>query len=238
MPIVRGERKLTFEMEGDTIRPARVSTLVDTVSMTSPSQNQPGYISLVDAQALLQHKIPLLVDLAKQSLSLFLANPVVVRQASGLGRAVFLWDNFYAFSETAFVNVPGVEYAVAEGQRHLTVDGQIILRFKKVDANYESCNYRTKRSDGWNSQLALYGTPNVNLPRLDIGYTLDATGTKYDRLCVLLRGARVKGVGRRGTTAHWLWLLGGRPETKFHLISNGGVNLFGERVYSYGNYPI
>jgi hypothetical protein len=58
--------------------------------MTSPSPNQPGYISLVDAQALLQPQVPLLVDVAKESLSLFLANPVVVRQASGLGQAVFL----------------------------------------------------------------------------------------------------------------------------------------------------
>ena len=208
------------------------------MSMTSPSPNQPGYISLVDAQALLQPQVPLLVDVAKESLNLFLANPVVVRQASGLGRAVFLWDNFYSFSEAAFMNVPGVDYAVAEGQHHLKVDGQIILRFKKVDADYESCNCPTKRSDGWNSQLALYGTPDVNLPRLDMGYTLDATGTKYDRLCVLLRGARAKGGRRRGTTVQWLWLLGGRLETKFHLISNGGVNLFGDRVYAYGNYPI
>ena len=86
--------------------------------------------------------------------------------------------------------------------------------------------------------MALYGTPDVNLPRLDMGYTLDATGTKYDRLYVLLRGARAKGGRRRGTTVQWLWLLGGRLETKFHLISNGGVNLFGDRVYAYGNYPI
>ncbi len=225
-------------MEGDNISVARISTLGVTVTMTSPSQNQAGYIPLVDAQALLQPQIPLLLDVAKQSLSLFLANPVVVRQASGLGRAVFLWDNFYAISETAFVNVPGVEYAVAEGQRHLIVDGQVILRFKKVDAFYESCNGRTKRSDYWNCQLELHGTPNVNLPRLDIGYTLDATGTQYDRLCVLLRGVRAKGVRRRGTTVRWLWLLGGKPETKFHLISNGGVNLFGEQVYAYGNYTI
>ena len=206
--------------------------------MTFPSQHHPAYISLADAEALLQPKVPQLVDVAKQSLSLFLANPVAVRQASGLGRAVFLWDNFYAFSETAFLNDPGVEYAVAEGQRHLTVDGQIILRFKKVDANYESCNSPTMRSDGWNAQMNLGGIPNVNLPRLEIGYVLDATGTKYERLSVLLRGARVKGVGRQGTTVQWLWLLGGQPETKFHLVSNGGVNLFGERVYVYGNYPI
>ena len=212
--------------------------MVDAVNITFPSQNQPGYISLVDAQALLQPKIPLLMDVAKQSLSLFLANPVVVRQASGLGRAVFIWDNFFAFSETAFVNVPGVEYTVAEGQRHLTVDNQLILKFKKVDADYESRNHRTERSDAWNSQFELDGTPNVNLPRVEMGYVLDATGTKYNRLCVLLRGTRVKGGGRRGTTVQWLWLLGGRPETRFHLVSNGGVNFFGERVYSYGNYPI
>ncbi len=208
------------------------------MSITFPSQNQHGYISLVDAQALLQPQIPSLVDVAKQSLSLFLANPVVVRQASALGRAVFLWDNFYSFSEIAFVNVPGVEYAVTEGQRHLTVDNQIILKFKKVDANYESRNHRTERSDGWDSQFELDGTPDVNLPRLEMGYTLDATGTKYDRLCILLRGTRVKGVRRRGTTVRWLWLLGGRPETKFHLVSNGGVNFFGEQVYSSDNYPI
>ena len=173
-----------------------------------------------------------------QSLSLFLANPVVVRQASGLGRAVFIWDNFYAFSETAFVNVPGVEYTVSEGQRHLTVDNQIILKFKKVDANYESRNHRTERSDAWNAQFELDGTPDVNLPRLEMGYVLDDTKTKYDRLCVLLRGTRVKGVGRRGTTVQWLWLLGGQPETRFHLVSNGGVNFFGEQVYAYDNYPI
>ena len=206
--------------------------------MTFPSQYHPGYISLADAETLLQPKIPQLVDVAKQSLNLFLANPAIVRQASALGRAVFLWDNFYAFSETAFVNVPGINYAVTEGQRHLIIDGQIILRFKQVDANYESRNSPTKRSNWWNAQMNLGGTPDVNLPRLEIGYVLDATKTQYDRLCLLLRGTPVKGVGRRGTTVQWLWLWGGRPETKFHLISNGGINLFGERVYAYNNYPI
>ena len=125
-----------------------------------------------------------------------------------------------------------------EGQRYLTVDNQIILKFKKVDANYESCNHHTERSDGWNSQFELDGTPNVNLPRLEMGYTLDATGTQYDRLCVLLRGTRVNGSRGRGTIVSWLWLLGGRPETKFHLVSNGGVNFLGDQVYSYSNYPI
>ena len=197
-----------------------------------------SYISLPDAQAILQPQIASLVDVAKDSLKLFLANPVVVRQATGLGRAVFLWDNFYAFVEARFARVPAVQYAVVDGQRHLTVDDQIIIRFKKVDGNYESINSHTRRSDEWNAQLVLDGTPNVNLPRLEMGYTLDATGTKYDRLCILLRGTRVKGTGRLGTTVQWLWLLGGRPETKFHLISNGGVNLFGDRVYGHDNYPI
>ena len=207
--------------------------------MTSPSPSQPGYISLPDAEALLTSHVPSLIDVAKESLKLFLADAVVVRQSTGLGRAVFLWDHFYAFAETTFVNTPGVEYEVSKGQRHLTVDGQLILRFKKVDPDtYESCNSRTRRSEGWNSQFELDGTPDVNLPRVEMGYVLDATQTKYDRLCILLRGARVQGVSGRGTTVQWLWVLGGRPETKFCLASNGGVNLLGEQVYDFGGYSI
>lgn len=208
------------------------------MSIIPPSPNQPGYISLVDARALLQPIIPLLVSVAKQSLNLFIANPAVVRQASPMGRAVFIWDHFFGHAETAFASVPGVEYQVVEGQRHLKIDSQVILIFKKVDASYESCHNNTERSDAWNSQLELSGTPNVNLPRLEMGYMLDPTRTKYERLCVLLRGKRVQGIGRHGTTVQWLWLLGGPPETTFHLISNDGVNLFGEQVYAYDNYPI
>ena len=52
------------------------------MSTTLPSPGQPGYISLMDAQAILLPYVSSLINTAKQSLSLFLSNPVVVRQAS------------------------------------------------------------------------------------------------------------------------------------------------------------
>ena len=206
--------------------------------MRSPSQHSPGYVSLVDAKSVLQPYILPLIDAAKQAMSLFLSDPVVVRQASPGGRAMFLNDNFYAFAEAAFAHAPGVDHRVARGQHHLDVDGQLILRFKKMNAAYESRNATTRRSQRWNWQWTLEGTPDVNLPRPEMGYLLDPTGTRYEQLCVVLRGARVPGSGRRGSTAHWLWLLGGRPDTTFHLDANGGVNMFGEQVFEYSNYPI
>ena len=209
--------------------------------MTVPSPGQPGYILLADAEAILLPHIPLLIDVAKQSLALFLADPVVVRQASNLGRSVFLWDNFFPFAETAFATVPGVSYEEADGRRFLRVDSQIILGFNKVDSHYESCtslNPSTERADAWHSQLHLQDAHDVNLPRLELGYMLDATATQFDRLCIMLRGKPVRGARQRGSTVQWLWLLGGRQETRFPLVFNNGLNIFGEQVYSYSNFPV
>ena len=77
------------------------------MSMKVPSPGQPGYISLVDAEAILLPHIPSLISVVQQTLALFLADPVVVRQASNLGRSVFLWDNFFPFAEITFAAVPG-----------------------------------------------------------------------------------------------------------------------------------
>ena len=211
------------------------------MSTTLPSPGQPGYISLMDAQAILLPYVSSLINTAKQSLSLFLSNPVVVRQASSLGRSVFIWDNFFPFAESVFATVPGVNCEESEGRRFLRVDGQLILGFNKVDPEYESANSlnpNTDRADAWRSQLYMLDNLDVNLPRLELSYILDVTATQFDRLCILLRGKPVRGLKRRGSTVQWLWLLGGRSETQFPLVSNNGWNMFGERVYSYSNLPI
>ena len=67
---------------------------------------------------------------------------------------------------------------------------------------------------------------------------LDATATRFERLCILHRGKPVGGVRRQGSTVQWLWLLGGRPETHFPLVFNHGKNFFGEQVFSYSNFQI
>ena len=201
------------------------------MSMKVPSLGQPGYISLVDAEAILLPHIPSLISVAQQTLALFLADPVVVRQASNLGPVGVPMGHFFPFAEITFAAVPGVTYEEADGRRFLRIDAQLILGFNKIDSDYQSCTSLhpgTKRADAWHSQLHLQDIPDVNLPRLELGYMLDATATRFERLCILHRGSLSGGPDDGGVPCSGCGFWGEDRRRISPLVFNHGKNIFGE----------
>jgi hypothetical protein len=87
-----------------------------------------------------------------------------------------------------FGDVHGVEIHDRNGAERflLSFGGKLLVQFKKLDSDFRTHNYPTKRSVMFNSQATLPGIPNGC--RVSVGYQLDATATALETVAVVCQG--------------------------------------------------
>ena len=119
-------------------------------------------------------------------------------------RASIIGDGFYQQIAETMGSDLGIKLGDYRRQRYILFDGELVLRFKKLDQHYQSRNYPTQQAKRWNVQLRLPGMPPF--ARLEIGYQVDLTGTWPTGIFVLLRF---------GDAVQWLWQVYGAPESTF-----------------------
>lgn len=141
-------------------------------------------------------------------------------------RAIIINQYWYNFANLALGDDPDVIFGVDRLQRFLIIDERFILRFKLIDNNFDSSNYRTNRATQWRLQFPLTGLPQCD--RLELGYRLDITGTVIQDAFVLLR------VGKRIV---WLWQIGGERIDTFPIqLELRPVSAPQPYVFAYDNF--
>ena len=102
------------------------------------------------------------------------------------------------------------------------VDNLLVLRLKHVDNSYRPWNYPTKRAVAWNWQRTLPGIPS--LPRLDLAYRLDITGTVVKDAIIMLN---------EGHESIWRWQVWGPPVSEFAATPK---DQFGRVTFAHDDY--
>ena len=136
-------------------------------------------------------------------------------------RAMILSDLWYQFSSQALTSDAGVSLR-PYGTRHFYIIDEILaLRFKHLNDAYRTWNRPTPRSEAWDEQLPFQTIPSI--PRLDLGYRLDLTGT------VIMAALVIYKIGE----PIWHWQIWGHPISEFESAPR---DMFGRRVYSHDDY--
>lgn len=91
---------------------------------------------------------------------------------SSRSRATVVYDFICHEIRHAFSEVPGVNIMKIHGMLVLNFNGEIILRFKKLDSAYRTGNIRTRHQESYSLQLQLPHLP-PQATRLVAGYQLD-----------------------------------------------------------------
>ena len=126
-------------------------------------------------------------------------------------RGSFYHDYFYWHAGLEFARSEGRGFRLGEHdqQRYVAFDDALILRVKHFDRGLAARNARTEHSMMWSTQLSLDGMPPV--ARLNLGYQLDLTATRFQGLFITLPN------GDPISINSWVWQLYGEPATTFGL---------------------
>ena len=90
-----------------------------------------------------------------------------------------------AIADDKLTGKPGVVFKNIQGLKVWIVADKATIRFKKMDEDGRSRNYPTKQAKAFDRQMALPGIPHPPL-NLVVGYLLDPTGTKVERVQVAM----------------------------------------------------
>ena len=137
-------------------------------------------------------------------------------------RGIIINEAWYELTRQALLVDPGVVLVPNGHRKYFLLDSQLIIRLKHVSGAYRPWNYPTRRSDAWNTQTPFPGIPSV--PRMDLCYRLDLTGT-------LIRDAIVQ--LSHADNAIWRWQVWGQPISEFRAVSR---DLFGREVFAHQDY--
>ncbi len=78
-------------------------------------------------------------------------------------------DHMIELANERLVPMPGVVKIEACDRTLFEIGGEVLLHFKKLDANLKPSNYRTQTAIRFNNNLELDGIPS-ELPRIQVGY--------------------------------------------------------------------
>ena len=99
-------------------------------------------------------------------------------------RGLVLNRVWYQRIQSALTNDSGIQRKPNAGEEsYLEIEQSFTLRLKSLSTQLTTRNFRTKRSERWESQLTLPGLPPGD--RLDLGYRLDPTGTSLADMFVM-----------------------------------------------------
>ena len=96
-----------------------------------------------------------------------------------------LSDYFYSRMEQAAEHGSRFEHREDKGQHYIAFEDRLVVRVKQIDKRYLSWNLPTPHSLLWNRQLPAPGMEP--LPRLELGYHLDALMIGYHGIHLLQR---------------------------------------------------
>ena len=144
-------------------------------------------IDMDDAWPVLEPFAPYLVDVLLDFLDDVNAPGVVAirRPMGGRSFSSMLADYFYSRMEQAPEHGSRFEYRDNRGQHHISFEDRLNIRVKKLDRKHLSSNLKTIHAMLWNGPGTLEGMGPV--PRLELGYHLDALMNRYDSIHVLQR---------------------------------------------------
>ena len=179
-------------------------------------------ILLPTAQAVLQPRMPDFSNALFRSVGAWNQIGRIQALLGKSTRGSFVNDAFYELARQALLADPGVLLVDNGNRKFFLLDDTLALRLKHVDGSFRPWNYPTRRSDAWNTQLSFPGLPPV--PRLDMCYRLDLTGTVIKDAIVQLAHANL---------AIWRWQVWGLHIGEF-ARANG--DMFGRVVYDYQDF--
>ena len=107
------------------------------------------------------------------------------RPMSGRSFSSMLADYFYSRMEEAPEHGSRFEHRDNKGQHHIAFEEKLNIRVKKLDRKHLSSNLKTFHAVQWNGPGTLEGMGPV--PRLELGYHVDALMNRYDSIHVLQR---------------------------------------------------
>ena len=144
-------------------------------------------IDMDDAWPVLEPFAPYLVDVLLDFLDDVNAPGVVAirRPMSGRSFSSMLADYFYSKMEQAPDHGSRFEHRDNRGQHHISFEDRVNIRVKKLDRKHLSSNLKTIHAMLWNGPGTLEDMGPV--PRLELGYHLDALMNRYDSIHVLQR---------------------------------------------------
>jgi hypothetical protein len=182
------------------------------------------YIDLNDARSSLQPRMWVFAGALRRAVEAWNEDGVS-KHHTGLTestRAVFISDLWYQYSSEKLRDDPDVSLETCGTRHFYIIDEKLTLRFKHLNEAYRSWNRRTSRSEAWDLQLPFPTIPPM--PRLDLGYRLDITGTVIVAALV---------VHRRGEEPIWRWQIWGHPISEF---ASAPRDMLGRGVYSYNDF--
>lgn len=135
-------------------------------------------------------------------------------------------DIWYSRAEQGLAGDAGVEFRnnASPHRKYILIDERLALRLKHVGADYRPRNYPTERSLAWQFQQRFPTIPDV--PRLDLCYRLDLTGTLIDDAIIQYS---------RGSKTLWRWQVWGPPVTEF---ATSPVDLLGRDIFVHDDYSV
>ena len=153
------------------------------------------YIALPSARSTLEPRMRILTNTLTMSVNIYNARPIAWQLSlDAKSRALLLNRLWYYNVRQQLQNDAGVRLVRNHSEFYFAFDDTLVLRFKHLDRNLLSKNYRTQRIADWNRQVRLDGMPPWD--RLEFGYRLDITGTSIQDAFVLLR---------HGERLLWVW---------------------------------
>ena len=181
------------------------------------------YMTLEKAKSVLQPRMPLLIGALKKAVHEWnLGLSQYHTKLDAFARGVFINQLWYEYSNQALHGDPGVSLEKNGQRTSLIIDRSLVLRLKHVNEAYRSRNYPTPRDRAWNGQVYFPSIPPI--PRLDIGYRMDLTGTAVKDSMVIFS---------QGVQSLWRWQVWGFPVSEFAGAPN---DMFGRTVYSHDDY--
>ena len=134
-------------------------------------------------------------------------DPVSASDLDRTAKAIFINRLWYGKVHRSLFDDPGIVRAdprTAQGQHHLVVDEQFIVRHKMLGAGLRTSNYPTLHSRRWDIQAPLDGLPSIG--RLNFGMRLDPTVSVIkDAFLTLPMGPQVL----------WVWQVLGEPSDDY-----------------------
>ena len=180
------------------------------------------FIELGSAKQVLDRRMPALVKALSDAVAIW---DIALAGSSGtlgqFSRGVIIHEAWYELVQRAFHYVPEVTVEANAQRNCVRVADQLILRLKHAGKYYKPWNYPTARARAWTAQRPFETIPP--LPRVDLAYKLDVTGTVLVTAMLLLHD---------GNNALWRYQVSGQRLTEFVRPRD----MFGRKVYDYSDF--
>jgi hypothetical protein len=109
--------------------------------------------------------------------------PAIRAQVGKRARAAVVHDLMVHQALRTFHGVSGINFVVAKGYVHMSVQGRLLIRLKKLDGKGRPANYQTKQVKDLNSDGMLADIPEAI--RLVAGYQLDGLQSALASLLIV-----------------------------------------------------